>query len=309
MGAQTPIDREEISRKILRSLPLPLFLIDGEHRFVMVNEAFQNQFCSSADLPIGRSVWEIWSRDAHPALSTAYDQVFSHRGQEVVEVGSPEDGKVSDLQVTYFGGLAIVVCQDVTERARRERTLAIQVDELTALQATGTPQRAYEPVLDPLTGLTTLARGQQLAASIFRATAQKDAPMSLIEVDIDDFGSLPVGSRRDEVVIGLARVLRQFCTDHEIPVRQTHGKFLVLCPGLGTALAKRRAVSLLERVRNAKNSIASATVCLGVASVDSSDCGPTELFNRARLALEAAQSSGRDRVAVWGTDTAPSEEF
>lgn len=304
MGSETYIDREEISRKVLQSLPLPLFLVNEEHKVLMVNEAFRTKFKTPTDDLVGKSIWDLWPRESFGHVADAYDHVFTNRANVVVEVDSPDNEFVSDLQMSYFGGLAIAVCQDVTERARRERDLVAQLQDQTPSRPQ-VRQEGSAPSADSMTGLASYERAQQLAAAVFEAASSKAIGFSLIQVEIDTSALAPT---TPEAVLQLSKIVKAFCTGHEAPARGKGASFLILCPGIGITAAKRRAASLIERVRNRKSQDEAFTVCIGVASVWTNQCSPQSLFERARLALTTAQDAGTDRMAVWGVDSAKPEQ-
>lgn len=304
MGSETYMDREEISQKVLQSLPVPLFLVNDEHRLLMVNDAFRTKFKARSDDLVGKSLWEFLPRESFGHVAEAYDKVFTHRASVVVEVDSPDNGFVSDLQMSYFGGLAIAVCQDVTERARRERDLVAKLQDL-APRLSPERQDSAAPLVDSVTGFASYERACQLTAAVFEAASSKSIGFSLIQVEIDSAALTPATT---EAIFQLSKVVKAFCTGHEAPARGKGASFLILCPGIGITAAKRRAASLIERVRNRKNQDEPFTVCVGVASVWTNQCSPQSLFERARLAVKTAQEAGNDRMAVWGVDSSQPEQ-
>jgi diguanylate cyclase (GGDEF)-like protein len=131
--------------------------------------------------------------------------------------------------------------------------------------------------------------------------AREGERLHLAIVDIDHFKAIndrhghQVG---DQMLVAVARVLREQCADQATVARAGGEEFMLLLPGVdGTA-----ATAWCERIRAAVATMdagIAVTVSMGLADYREGD-SPNELYVRADRALYAAKSGGRNRVVSAG---------
>lgn len=195
--------------------------------------------------------------------------------------------------------------------AALQQRLADSQREIDTLRAE--VQRArHESLQDALTGLANRrAFDQQAAAALAAAlSAPVDAQPALLMIDIDHFKRIndryghPFG---DQVLKGLAQVLRTLVPAGALAARVGGEEFAVLLPGAtaatATALAERlRQAIAHSRIRRKGPDGAATpgehiTVSVGVAPGAPGD-NVDQLVDRADRALYASKAGGRDRVTV-----------
>jgi diguanylate cyclase (GGDEF)-like protein len=131
------------------------------------------------------------------------------------------------------------------------------------------------------------------------------APLSYVELDIDDFKKVndtyghPQGN---EVLVAVARVLRELTRDIDTPVRDGGEEFVVVLPQTelaGAALLAERMREAIERMRVARlggGEPLSVTASFGVASIPETALDMEALIEGADQALYRAKSAGKNRV-------------
>lgn len=182
--------------------------------------------------------------------------------------------------------------------------LASRREHLAAARARG-DLLAELATTDPLTGL---ANRRQLDDALDRMAAEAKRyhqPLSVVLVDLDHFKAVNDEHGHemgDLVLVEAAARLAGAVRAADLAGRWGGEEFLVICPHTD----HRAAWTLAERCRHAIAEAAVAdievTASLGVATLDATD-DVRSLVRRADLALYAAKSAGRDRVA--GADDDP----
>lgn len=126
---------------------------------------------------------------------------------------------------------------------------------------------------------------------------------SVVMVDVDHFKSIndrfghSVG---DQVLQGVAKVLRETAADAGMVCRYGGEEFCVLLPSIGLELARPVAESLRQGLAAQKIGDVSVTASFGVSSRElEADCVQT-LMDQADKALYGSKKTGRNRVMVWG---------
>lgn len=155
---------------------------------------------------------------------------------------------------------------------------------------------------DLLTGLPDReAFSAQLTADFAEATA-RSRPLALVMLDVDHLREINDRHGRqagDEVLKKIGGILRVTIEDERRIARLGNDDFGVLLRGAGRGEARRQASalrSMVERFRFLSDSDTPVTVTLGAASFPADADGQSELFERAREALDEARAMGRNRV-------------
>jgi diguanylate cyclase (GGDEF)-like protein len=140
-------------------------------------------------------------------------------------------------------------------------------------------------------------------------TRLKNAPLSLIMIDVDHFKQIndtyghQVG---DKVLAWLAALLREMTAEQGLPVRYAGDEFMVLLLRKDPPSAMALADGLIKRVRENPIHIEGlegelqVTLSIGVASAPHDAQSGKELIKKADVALYYAKESGRDCVINAG---------
>lgn len=152
---------------------------------------------------------------------------------------------------------------------------------------------------DSLTKIYNRAKfNESLESEIYRAQ-RYGSKLSLIIVDADHFKSIndTFGHLAgDEVLKGIARILKENLRISDILARYGGEEFVILLPFTDTHTAQMIAQKLREKVRIENFPHGKTVTCsFGVAELLSEDTEKT-LFKRADQALYEAKNGGRDRV-------------
>ncbi|MCP8885208.1 sensor domain-containing diguanylate cyclase [Devosia sp. XJ19-1] len=159
--------------------------------------------------------------------------------------------------------------------------------------------------LDGLTGAMRRSSFLATAARDMVPALQRGSPLSCLMIDADNFKNLndqfghAVG---DEALVAIAKAIRDQLRRGDSLGRMGGEEFCVFLPG--TELSG--AISVAERMRMAIADISlqtgtgdvGVTASIGAAVMLSTDSGPSDLIQRADVALYDAKNSGRNRVAA-----------
>lgn len=167
---------------------------------------------------------------------------------------------------------------------------------------------AYEQaLLDPVSGAYSRRHMLDRLGSATALCRRYGEPLSLVVLDVDNFGMLNAsfGARAgDRLLHGVASLVKQNVRDADSVYRSGPDEFAVLLPS--TERDKARAVAeRLCRVVRENRTLADdgaaliASVSAGVVEFDEDMRGTAPLLERAREALASARQMGRDRVQVW----------
>jgi diguanylate cyclase (GGDEF)-like protein len=214
-------------------------------------------------------------------------------GLEVPDVLAAMDRGVADvLRAPLDPG-------DVVGRARAAARTKALVAELTEQQS-----HVEELVLfDDLTGLRNRRAVMSDLEQMVAASRRHGHGLSALMIDVDRFKAINdehghlVG---DQVLREITRRLEGRLRTADVAGRFGGDEVLVLLPGTdaqgANVLAHSIRDAISERPVMTGNGAVAVTVSLGSAAWDGDD--PTELLERADLALYAAKEAGRDRAAT-----------
>lgn len=190
------------------------------------------------------------------------------------------------LSATWFLMMSAYALNLRLGRLRRQR------DEMRQLADT-----------DALTGLPNRRAGLRLLAEYLDRARQEDQPLAIGFLDIDLFKDIndqfghEVG---DQVLVAVARNLRDSVRNREDVIRMGGEEFLVLLPGANRATALARLESVRRQVQAVTAILAvpglevSASIGLAVLRGDGDDLA--SLLRRADHAMYCAKRAGRNQV-------------
>ncbi len=179
---------------------------------------------------------------------------------------------------------------------RTNRTLIEKNEELHRLSITD--------------GLTALYNHKYIMETLATEAARclrYNHPFSLLMIDIDDFKQYNDSHGHlagDEVLRGVAAMLRESLRAGDYAARYGGEEFLILLPETGLDDAARSAERIRSRVEErklgAQGNSAGITVSVGVASFPENGNDPEDLISKADTAMYDAKRAGRNRVRLAG---------
>jgi diguanylate cyclase (GGDEF)-like protein len=161
-------------------------------------------------------------------------------------------------------------------------------------------------VTDGLTGLFNHRTFQEKLSGEFRRMQRLAGPLSLLLIDIDFFKKIndayghPAG---DEVLRGIAAVIRETIRNIDIPARYGGEEFAAILLGTNHEGARKMAERLRKTISEKTFSLDGkevvVTVSIGAATSPYDTGGREELVEKADQALYHAKRSGRNRCVLW----------
>lgn len=161
--------------------------------------------------------------------------------------------------------------------------------------------------LDALTGVLNRRGLSEAVARHFRQPGAE--PLVLLQIDIDHFkkiNDLHGHEAGDQVLIEVARMLRQQSRPRDFVARTGGEEFLVGCAGVPPEQAYRLADSLRARIGDLRVSLAggeriACTVSVGISTPIEAQAGWEAAWREADAALYRAKSRGRNRTEAPAT--------
>ena len=151
---------------------------------------------------------------------------------------------------------------------------------------------------DGLTGLRNHRTFQQDLERLFAAKANSGENLSMILMDVDKFKLFndEFGHQAgDEVLKGVAEVLRTQATDQEIVARYGGEEFAIILEGYNESQAMEAAERFRIAIANAEWTYRQVTASFGVATLGYAHESRAELIEEADQALYASKRLGRNR--------------
>jgi len=174
-------------------------------------------------------------------------------------------------------------------------------------------QTLYEKsTKDPMTQAANRAEFDRVLKIFVAAHQQQKVPCSMIICDLDHFKQVndTYGHQAgDEVIKGLASLLKSSCRPGDLVARYGGEEFVMLCADCDNATGSRRAEQIrhaLSQLPHALMNGRCATASFGVTEVQPGDT-PDTMLRRADRALLMAKSQGRNMVVQLGSGNTGTE--
>lgn len=209
----------------------------------------------------------------------------------------------------FFGALRVAVpAADLADGSAVQKLsagLALLAGQAArALCAPGEYERA---VLDQATGAYTRRHFLGRLAEATSFCRRYGEPLSLIVLDVDNFGMLNStfgAAAGDRLLHWAAALIRQNVRDSDSVYRTGADELAVLLPNTeadrALAVAERlRRIARESRAMDDAGEAILVTLSAGVAEFDEDMRGAEPLLLRAQEALQNAREHGRDRLATW----------
>ncbi|MCF4165514.1 EAL domain-containing protein [Zavarzinia compransoris] len=295
----------ETLQAIIDAVPTPVFVLDRDHRLVIVNDALCDLLGFRARDVLGRAPAGHLSDDQREAIWRSDDHVL--------ETGEPDDSEMVVQDAT--GAPRVILIQKRRIRMPGPRQM---IPYIVGTITDHTPLRESEERAKYLAGhdhLTALSNRSQLSAALVAATdsaRRYGYRFAVLSIDlagfktVNDVHGFAVGDQMLQIV---AQRLQAFAGECGTAFRMGGDEFCLILTGLDPseagATAEDRAVALLKAIAEPAD-IAGATVTVGAAiglSVFPDDAGtPQRLRHRAESAMRRIKRRGGGGV---GRDSAP----
>lgn len=161
---------------------------------------------------------------------------------------------------------------------------------------------------DGLTGLFNHRRFQERLTEELKRLKRYNEPLSLILTDIDFFKKVndtyghPAG---DQVLRGVAQLIREAIRDIDIPARYGGEEFAVILPGTTDEGARTIAERLRKAVMGATFSVddkgLKVTISVGIASAPADATVKEDLIELTDKSLYHAKHNGRNQCVTWSS--------
>jgi diguanylate cyclase (GGDEF)-like protein/PAS domain S-box-containing protein len=308
----------------LDTLAEGVFIVDGNGRIVLANEAFSRKIGRDPPDLVGCKASDFDWR--YPKLNEAvreFPWIVTLKTHEVL-TGFPlalvdSSGKSQTFKVN---------CSPILDGDSTPRGVMVTFDDVTILEQVNDQLRKVMTELeasrdqishqnkelkrlatvDPLTGCLNRRAFFELLEPVFKDALANNRELCCIMTDIDHFKSFndrfghAVG---DQVIQAVVNSLNGALRNSDLLCRYGGEEFCLMLPGLDVG----RAAKVAERVRSVIETEGGAgvrtdmavrvTSSFGVSSIGFGANTPAELIDQADLALYAAKEAGRNRVTFW----------
>jgi diguanylate cyclase (GGDEF)-like protein/PAS domain S-box-containing protein len=289
---------EERFRRSFEDAPVGMALLDGDARYLEVNQALCDILGRGPAELVGRSV----SDHTHP------DDI-SGEDHHVAELAAGHVMRISfEKRAVHGAGHSVWVGVHATEigaGAGEERMYLAQILDVT-------DQRRFEEQLqhmadhDPLTGLENRRAFERAVEAQLAHVRRYGAEGALLVLDLDDFKAVndTLGHHTgDELIMSVADVLRAEVRESDRVARLGGDEFAILLPKADETQARAVAQKLVATIREDRRILGgrawTTTASVGVALFTPTRDTAEQVLVDADLAMYDAKEAGRDGYAIF----------
>lgn len=276
-------------------VPIPLFVKDRAGLYIDCNSAFSKFLSISREEIVGKSVYEIWSKDEADVFWAQDNALFEQGGLQIYETKiSSSNGALHIVQfhkqvftdssgaVTGFLGAIF----DITEKKELEYALALQA------------------ATDELTGLINRREGLTKLEILHKDSERKNQPYCIAMADIDHFKQVNdmYGHNNGDLVLRtFANLAKASIRCSDVCFRYGGEEFVILLPE--TSLED--GFYVVERLRQAwacteislsDCQLVHSTVSFGLVQFPTDGIAYEQLLPSSDKALYDAKNSGRNKT-------------
>lgn len=276
--------------------PAIIQLRDLEGRYILVNQRFEKMFDQQRADVIGRTPYELFSRDIADQIMADDSQVASSREVREVEENALHCAGDNCYVTTKFPLLdeqdeVYAICSistDITARKRQEEKIAHQAH------------------FDSLTDLPNRFLSLDRLSQLLNDAGRRNLQVAVLFIDLDDFKKVndTLGHETgDKLLITAANRLRQAVRKGDTVGRLGGDEFIVLLGGLTDSAESTPVVeNLLEQFRRSFHVDGREmllTASIGVALFPSDGDDASELLRNADSAMYHAKEKGRNTYSYF----------
>jgi diguanylate cyclase (GGDEF)-like protein/PAS domain S-box-containing protein len=306
------IARDLTARKRAEAVVHRAQLLDLAHDAIIVRDPAESRVTywnREAEEIYGYSAEEARGKITHELLETTGTEQI-----EAIDAALEESGRWhGELRHTRKdGGHIVVSSRQALQRDEHGEPVAI-----IELNSDVTERKRFEDQLvhladhDPLTGLPNRRRLDTDLQSHADYVARYGVQGALLVLDLDHFKYVndSLGHNAgDELIAKVGTLLRDRLRTTDTLARLGGDEFAVLLPRAGADEAQKVADDLLATVREhaviwADEKVHRSTTSIGIALFGVDGATGEEVLASADLAMYDAKEEGRDRVAVFSSDT------
>lgn len=285
---------EAFVQRLIDLIPDPVYVKDGESRYLMVNQAFADyrqldkSLITSPHYPPGPITAKRHQSQQEDLAVLDGREVVKEEEARRKTTGEEVHRIVRKRRSVYIDGRPVIVGIDhnITRWRIAERRL----------------QRAAQE--DPLTGLANRRHFRELARTEIERVTRYPEPLSLVMIDLDHFKQIndTHGHHAGDQVLCLAvERLQTTLRRPDVPARWGGEEFAILLPRTALEEAGHVADRLREELSASPLACEAGalpvTLSAGVAEYRQGE-SLDEFIGRADAALYVAKNAGRNRIAI-----------
>lgn len=306
------------------SLADGVVIIDEKDNILLINQSLAVTLGEDQSNFVGKNLsgllWRHWSKEGQAAEFPWMTALRENRAVQDVPMNlRSSTGTIINVLVNatcisnnrnMVTG-ALVTLKDVTVLERKNRDLSLAYGRLQASESEIKKQNnqlKYLASHDPLTSCMNRRSFFESFEEKFVRYKSDNLPVTCLMIDIDHFKNVndtlghAIG---DDVINGVAQLLKRTCGDHDIVGRYGGEEFCMVLDGSDVDQASRIAEQLRQNVKTLSKTWLqnqqSLTVSIGIAPLEPTVASVNEVVDRADRALYGAKQSGRDRAVLWNS--------
>ncbi len=297
--------RLEWLQAIVQFVPIGIFQIDGDDKYVFVNPSWEYITGCSLTKALGTNWWEVVHPEDQNMVFNYWAQAESDGKELLVDcriITAKKQIRWIRLQTNFLfddsGKSTIGSMEDITENKKSEAQKEKLIAELMEVKQ----ELEIASRTDPLTHLLNRRGMEEKLASEHIRMERSDKPFSLMICDIDFFKKVNDNYGHDTgdyILTQVSKTIAKYSRKQDVICRWGGEEFLVMVPETGLRGAVELAEKLRKQVENEVHIFNSQkihiTLSLGVSCIEKGQ-QIDACIKQADLRLYSAKEGGRNKV-------------